>query len=157
MHDGLRVGGRERARDLDAEREKIIRRERSVREELTERPSVHEFEDEEHVAVLLDHVVDHGQVRIVEPARAPDLAQEPGARRGILAQPRRHALDRDVAVQAVIPGAVDLAHAARPQLVRDDIATLLQALADEAGRGRGAVRRHRRRDHEPPEVDCVTA
>ena len=135
MHDGLRVGGRERARDLDAEREKIIGRERPVREEFTERPPVHQLEDEEDVAVLLEHVVDHGQVRIVEPARAPHLAQEPGARRGILAQPGRHALDRDVAVQAGVPGAVDLAHAARPQLVRDDIAALFQALADEAGRG----------------------
>ena len=92
----------------------------------------------EEVPALVDaHLVDGDDVRMVQTRRRNGLGAEPLDQVRTGARPEGHHLDRDHAVQAALPGAIDHAHAAA--------ADLLQQFVVAKGKlGRGRPRTFRR-------------
>ena len=71
------------------------------------------------VGRLRSHVVDGQDVRVVEGGHGPRLALEPCEPFGVGGQLRGQHLDRDLASQPRVAGAVDLAHPAGPDEAED--------------------------------------
>ena len=82
-------------------------------------------------------VVDRDDVRVVDRRGQPRLAQEPLAEAHVLGQLRREDLQRDVAVEREVVGAVDDAHPAAAE----------QRLQPVAGQLRAETRIHAHRAH----------
>ncbi len=116
MHDAPAVGGVEGGGDLDAVLDHLRHRDRTLRDAIGKRLSLDELEDEEvdvgTVHLLAAHVMDRADVRMVERGDRFRLAFEARAERFVVREAGRENLDRDLALQARVPGPVDLAHAA---------------------------------------------
>ena len=110
VHEALRVHGREAPRDLDPERDRLRRVDGPAPQAPAERLALQELGDDERHAVRLADVEHGDHVRIADRGRRPRLRGQPRARVAAGA-PVQH-LQRDVAAQAMVAGAVDLAHAA---------------------------------------------
>ena len=84
----------------------------------------------------LEHVVDLDDRGMVELRHRPGLAPEAGAA-GLVESPvGADALDRDVALESLVPGQVDLAHAALSEQGLDAVGTDPPAPPSLSGRGR---------------------
>src|SRR5207249_1947331 len=75
--------------------------------------------DEFHDQGALFHAVDGRDVRMIELCQDLRFALEARHALGILSEGRREHLDRHVAIQARVPRAIDLAHAARAERRED--------------------------------------
>ena len=121
MDDTRRMRGRQRSRDLRRDVEDGIDGQWFAHEPRAKRFPIHQREHEGAAAVALFDPVYRRDVRVVErrqQARFPFEACQPI---GIVRERRRQDLDRDVAPQARIAGAIHVAHPAgaeqRPNLV----------------------------------------
>ena len=101
-----------RVGDLDAELEHAVERQRAARELVLQRPAVEQFHDDELLAVVLADVVDRADVRVVERRGDARLAAEAVERFGVGGEIGGQELQRDLAAEADVLGAVDHAHAA---------------------------------------------
>ena len=138
VHDALLVGLRERVRDLRGDPERLVDRDAPAREPLGQVLALHQLEREERHTVRLLEPVDGGDVRVVERGEQPRLAPEAREPRGVLPHLGRQDLERHVAPELRVGGAVDLAHPARAD--RGGDAVVGEASADQ-GRGHGASTR----------------
>ena len=107
--------GRERAAQLDADAGNLLRRERSALGELgLERPAFDELHPEAGAAVDALGAVDSGDVRMTHARHQPAFVyDEPVLGAVVVAEQ----LQRDVAIEARVPGAIDVAEAAAADLL----------------------------------------
>ncbi len=112
MNDAAGVRGVEAIRDFDAELEDTVERQRSARDLVLQRPAIEQLHDDEPLGAVLADVVDGADVWMVERRGDAGLALEPIQRLGIAGQIGRQELQRDLAAQTHVFGAIDDAHAA---------------------------------------------
>ena len=131
MDDALVVGLLERLGDLPRDLERLVDGDGAAREALLEVLALDQLEGEEGLAVRLLEPVDRGDVRVVERGEEVRLALEAREALGVLRHLRRQHLDRDVAAEVRVGGAVDLAHPAGAEGGGDPV--VRQRLADQRG------------------------
>jgi hypothetical protein len=112
MDDSLLVRGHERLADLARNGECDGDRKRSTVEPIGQRRSLDQLEDQGSDAVRFFQAVDGADVRVIECGERPRFTREARAPFGVGGEVRREDLDRDVAPELVVAGAVDLAHPA---------------------------------------------
>ena len=112
MDDAACVRGVEAVRDLDAELEDTVERQRSARDLVLQRPAIEQFHDDEPLGSVLADVVDGADVGMVERRGDAGLALKPIQRFRIAREIGRQELQRDLAAQAHVFGTIDHAHAA---------------------------------------------
>ena len=121
--------------DLPADREHLGYRQwlplAPVRERFTLEQLHHQIVD----AVLVTDVEERADVRVVELRDGARLALETGADLGGRGQARGQHLDRDIAAEAGVVGAIDLAHAAGAKGGEDPVGTELGAGCKSHGKG----------------------
>jgi hypothetical protein len=120
VDDALLVGGREPPRDLDRVVERLARRQRPGSETAAKGFALQELGDDVRRAVVGPDVVDRRDVRVVQESRGSGLLLEAAEAIRVRRERRRQDLDRDVAAEARILRAVDLAHPSRTER-RDDL------------------------------------
>ena len=125
----------ERRRDLDRDLQRLVERQRALRQPVGQRLAFEVLHDEKRRALLLADVVERADVRMRELAIGAAFAVEPFAELRVGGQRVGEDLDRDGAVEARVARLVHLAHAARADRGGDLVGA-------EAGAGwRGAVER----------------
>ena len=123
MDDPLVVSGGERLGNLSGDGEGFRNRDRTARDAFGERRPVDELHDEGLGAVGLFEAVNQRDVGMVERGKHARLAPEPRQAIRIRLERGSQRLDRDVAPQIRVAGAIDLAHAAGPDGRHDLIRT----------------------------------
>ena len=112
MDDATLVRRRESPRDLHGVVDRLTFRHGAVPQPLAERLAFEQLGDDVRDGALAADVVDDQKIGMVERAGGPGFRLEaPDAHRGPRAPVSRQRLDRDVAAQARIAGAIHLAHA----------------------------------------------
>ena len=112
MDDARTVRPVERRRDLDRRLERLVDRESALRQPIRQRLALEILHDEERGAVLLAHVVQRADVRMIELRDRAGLAIEALAELRVGREGVRENLDRDRAIEPRVAGFVDLAHPA---------------------------------------------
>lgn len=147
------VGGPQRGEDAPADPGRLRHGERAPGQAVGQAAAGHQLHDQPGVRVFgtVDDVVDDGDVRVLESGARPGLAQHPlaGLPRRVRIR-RRHRrverpdlLERDLAVQDVVPRPPDQAHPAAAQALQQ-----FESAVDEPRVRRSSVHAgHRRRDH----------
>jgi len=123
VDDAAGVRGVETVGDLDAEIEHAVERQRSARDLLLQRVAVEQLHHDELLALVLADVVNRADVRVVERRGHARLASEPIERLRVGGEIRGQELQRDLAAQADVFGAVHHAHAARAEPLQDLVVT----------------------------------
>ncbi len=113
VDDPLLVRGGEAVGDLERVVDRLALRELAAGEDRAQRLAFEELLDDVGRAVVLADVVDGGDVGVVEDAGGLRLLLEAAQAVGVGGEGGRQDLDRDVAAEARVLGAVDLPHAAR--------------------------------------------
>ncbi len=113
MDDPALVRRVQRVGDLTGDIESVFQRNRTTRDAIRQCVPVDEFEHQRAEAVALLESVDGRDVRMVERGQQPRLALEAGEPVRIGREEARQDLDRDVAPELRVAGAVHLAHPAR--------------------------------------------
>jgi putative ABC transport system permease protein len=112
MDDPARVRGVERVGQLVAPLDRLFDRQRAVRQADVERAPLEQFHQQERAPLVIADVVERADVRMVQRRDDAGFAVEALERLGIVCQAGGQDLDRDVAIESSIPGAIDLAHPA---------------------------------------------
>jgi len=121
VNDAALVCRIERGGDLDRDLEHLGQTQRTLLETLAQRLALEVFHDEVVDAVVVTDVVQRADVRVVEPRDGLGLALHTLAQRGFLREVRRQNLDRHVAVEPRVAGAVNFAHAPGAEGFHDDV------------------------------------
>lgn len=111
MNDTRLVAGLERLGDLFGDRERFVDGNLPLRDAIGQRRPFDELEDQR--ARL--EAVDAGDVGVVQRGENLGLARESGDALGVGRERLRQHLERDVAVERGVAGAIHLAHAALPE------------------------------------------
>ena len=114
MDDALVVGGRERLGELPRERERLRHRKRTGGEAVGQRPAFDELEDQRRDIFGIRDTIDGRDVRMIERREGARLALEARAPSRVGSEVRRQDLERDVAAEPRVVGAIDGAHASSP-------------------------------------------
>ena len=134
MDDALAMRLVERVGDLAGNPQHIVGRQRSFLQPRGERLALEQFHDEEIdlVATLARRsafgakaadVIQHADVGMVELRNRPGFALEPCLELRIARGVRGENLDSDHALEPRVTGAIDLAHASRPQRAKNFVRT----------------------------------
>ena len=121
MDDAGGVRGGQCIGDLGQDTRGVSDRQRTARQSSRERLSVVVRHGDERLAAGLAHLVDSRDVRVIERARGPRLAQEAGGGFGIAAGGGRQELQRDLASQVEIFGEIDRPHPACSDVAQDSV------------------------------------
>jgi hypothetical protein len=113
MNDPLLMRGFEGIRDLSRDGKRLVEWQRAALQPMRERFAVNEFEDEELFAVGFVLTVDRADVRMIQRGEYPGFTAEPCKAFRIFREARGQDLQRDVASELRVTGAIHLAHAAR--------------------------------------------
>ena len=97
--------------------QRLLQRHRALRDALRQRRPFHQF----HHQRALFHAVDRRDVGMIQRRQHLRLAREARHAVGILREGLGQHLDRDVAVELGVGGALDLAHAALAELGSDAV------------------------------------
>ena len=116
MDDAAVVGVGERIGELGAVADDLFDRQRPARDALTERLALDDFHRDVGAAIGFADIVNRADVRMVEGCRRARLSQQPTAPAWMLGQVCRQDLERDVAAQLRIVGAIHLAIPPAPSL-----------------------------------------
>jgi hypothetical protein len=119
VDDAAFVGGVERRGELARDLQRLRHGQRAAHEAVRQRRPLHELHDERRRLAVV-HVVDGGDVGMIERGEHPGLALEAGAPPGIQGMDVGQQLDGDVAAEPGVACPVDLSHAPRPD-GRDDL------------------------------------
>ena len=95
--------------------QRLLQRERAAADALVEVLAVHQLQGQGEGAVRFLEAVDRRDVRVVQGGQELGLAAEAREVLRVLQEHLREELEGDLAAQAGVPRAVDLAHAAGPQ------------------------------------------
>jgi hypothetical protein len=115
VDDALGVGGGEAASGLCGEGERLARREGATTQAGAERRAVEDLRDDEGASVLGADVEDGDDVDVRESGGGPRLALEALQATVVARDSFGQDLERDLAAEAGVAGAVDLAHASCAQ------------------------------------------
>ena len=129
MRNALTMCGIERLGDLRGEHERVVEGQPPARQARVERLAGQQLHDEIRRVALDAHVVQHADVRMLEPGNQARLALEALAGSRIAHGLGAEHLERHGAAQAGVGGAIHLPHAAFAQ-GRDDF------VGAESGAGR---------------------
>ena len=119
VHDPFVVGGRQTARDLDADIDRLAGRQRSVLQPARQRLTFEQLRDDVGRVLMRPDVVDRQQIGAVQRGCRPRLELESPQPVRVAGERRRQHLDGHVAPEPVVSGPVDLAHAAGPERGHD--------------------------------------
>jgi DNA-binding TFAR19-related protein (PDSD5 family) len=138
VDDAALVSLLERLGDLPRDRSGLVERDRSALQPLREVLALHQLHGEEVGGRAVGErrgleAVDVCDVRVVERGEKPGFALEAGEALRVLPQLRRQHLDRDLALELRVGGAIHLAHAARAQRAGDLVGA--QALSGRQAHG----------------------
>ena len=111
VDDAVAVRAIERVGDLGRVADDLVGRQRPARQPRGQRLALEVLHDQEGDAVLLADVVEHADVRVVQRPDDAGFAVEALAELRVGGELRRQDLDRDLAIEAGVDGAVDLPHA----------------------------------------------
>ena len=145
VDDPLLVRGGEAVRDLHRIVDRLARRKPATREHRAQRLALEQLLDDVRgvVASVRSDVVDRGDVRVIEHARGFRLLLEAAQAVRILREGGGQHLDRDLAPEARVLGAVHLAHSPGADLAEDFVGTELRAGGEghcaDSTRGRSAA------------------
>ena len=114
MHDPAPVRLVQRVGDLPADTKRLFEGERPLGQTVGERLALEKLHDEVLELALSPYVEERADVRVRELRDRLRFSLQPLARLGRRGQPRRQDLDRDLAAEPRVFGAVDLAHPAAP-------------------------------------------
>ena len=123
MHDPALVRGCEALGDALRHRHRLAHRHRPRLQALAQAPTLQAFGDEVGHALLFADVVDDQDVRVIERARSPRFFRETAQLLCVAGQVRQQELDGDVAAQALVLRAPDLARAAGAELLHEGVRT----------------------------------
>jgi hypothetical protein len=112
VHDPAVMRAREPARDPSRDAQRFDHRERPVAEHAAERLARDVLHHEEDAPPLFAHFVERRDVGVRDGRGGPRLAQEALAPFGIRGERGRQHLDRNVAMELLVHGAIHDAHAA---------------------------------------------
>jgi hypothetical protein len=135
MHHAARVSRGEPRGDLCAVVDRLAWRQRTVSEQVAQRAAIEQFHHRVGDGAVLAEIVDRDDVRVGQRGDGTRFGFEPSACDRIVRQRVGDDLDRDVALQSRIAGAVHLAHSAGTEQVEDFVRA-----NSTAGLGRHAVR-----------------
>ena len=150
MHDSLLVRRVECLRELGGDGQRLLERNRSLGEALCEVFAFHELHRQCDDSACVLEPVDRRDVRMIQRGEHLRLAPEAGDSLWIGREGLGQDLDRDLATELGVAGAIHLAHAASADggedLVRTDVGTgaqgqargLYAPAAGEAARGRSS-------------------
>ena len=113
MNDALAVRCLQRFSDLDAELQGLLDGQRAALHPVTQGLAFQVLHHQEVHALLLADVVQRANVRMRQLGDGAGLALEALVQVREVGKPGREDLDGDGAVEACVPGPVDLAHAPR--------------------------------------------
>ena len=127
----------QRLGDLPGDRQRFLEWKRPLRDPIRERRPLDEFHDERGDATGILESVDLCDVWIVQCRQRPGLALETSQALRIRCHAGRQDLDRHVAIEARVTGAIDLAHSAASNqlddVVRPDARATRQAHSETPG------------------------
>ncbi len=129
MDDALLVRGLERLDDLPRNRQRLVERQRTLRDTVGQRRPLDELHHERARAATLFEAVDLRDVRVIERGQELRFALETREPIRVARERFEQDLDRDLPVEPRITGSIHLAHAARAERRHDFNGT-------EAGAGR---------------------
>ena len=135
MDDSFGVGGIERVRNLDGQRQNLFDLHRWPCDPMLQRHAIQKLHGDEGLAVLFANFVDGADVGMVQGRSRLRLALKPGQRLGIFGHVIRQELQGDKAVQGYILGLVNHAHPAAAEFLDD--AVVRDGLADHGLAGHG--------------------
>ena len=119
VDDATLVRGSQALSDCDAAVDRLARGNRAVLERLAQRHPFEQLGDDERRAVVLTEVVHGEDVRVIERGGGAGFLFEAREPFRIAGKCRRQHLDRHDALETIVAGAVDLAHAARAERTED--------------------------------------
>jgi hypothetical protein len=119
VDDALLVRGLERVGELPHDRQRLVHRHGVLRDAVGERGAVHQLHDERLRRRRVLDAVDRTDVRMIQLGERSGLALEAGEPLRVLRQRCWQHLERDVAIQLGVAGAIHLAHSARANLRGD--------------------------------------
>ena len=122
MDDSARVRVGERGGDRRAEPSRLVPAERAAAGHRVEAVALDELENEDGLPAVLEDVVEPDDVRVLEPGECRRLALEARAELLVVRDPGMQHLERDIALEALVVGAPDDAHATAAELVAQAIA-----------------------------------
>ena len=120
MHNAFVMGGLQRERDLTRDLGRFVERHRTTLDTIRQGAAFEQLEHQHAAGWRLFESVDGADVRMIERRQQLRLALEARHALGIIGQRRGQQLQRDVAAERGIAGAIDLAHAAGAEQ-RDDL------------------------------------
>ena len=109
MHELLLVRRFERLGDLAGDPQLVGERKGTLTQAPVQRVAFDVLHDDERGIVHLEELEDPADERVIERGGGERFAPEPLPRHGIAGQMPRQSLDRDAAIEAGVPRAVDLA------------------------------------------------
>ena len=119
MHDSSLVSGGETGDDLHRQFDRPFGWQSLPGNRGVQSVTLEEFGDDEWLAVVFADVVDGQDIRMVERSRGSRLVFEPAQAVGVAAHRIGQDLDRDVAVEPIVVGAVDQSHTALADFLDD--------------------------------------
>ena len=119
MDDAVIVGGFERFGDLPRDRQCFVDRNRSARDSLRQVLAFDEFHHQCSDTARLFQSVNVRDVRVIQRCEHLRFATESGEAIGIVGNGGKQDLDRNVAIQLRVAGAIDLTHPARTERGED--------------------------------------
>jgi hypothetical protein len=121
MHDAARVRGRDAIGNREHDLQRLSRRERRAVEARAQRFSLQQFRDGVMDAVLAAEIEDGQDVRMRQRRDRTRLAIKTIERNLVLLEMRRQHLDRNIAMQPRILGAINLTHPTDRDQVEDRV------------------------------------
>ncbi len=134
VHQPGGVGRRQGVDQLDRLLQQFVHRQRAPSQPRRQGLAGDQLHHQVVDAVVVTHVVQGADVRMVELGEGARLALEAGGQLRRIPQPPRQHLDRHLALEALVPGPVDLTHAAGAQGGDDGVG----AEAGAGGQGHGS-------------------
>jgi hypothetical protein len=121
MDDAVRVRRLDRVGDLGREVHDASLGQRPRLEQVLQRLPLEQFHHQEAASLVLAEVVDGADIGMIERRGGARLPLETLDRGGVIREPRREELERDVASQASVLRPIDNAHSAAAEFVEDPV------------------------------------
>ena len=112
MDDAALVRGFQRIGDLTRDRERVVERQRTLGDLFRQRLALDELEHQRGAAIHVLEAVNRADVGMIQRRQHARFALEAREAFWIAREQPRQDLDRDLATELLIMGAIDLAHAA---------------------------------------------
>src|SRR5215510_14575848 len=114
MHDPLFVGGFERVRDLQGDRQRLAKRNRPARNAIGESRAVDQLQYERMDTIGFLEPINRGDVRMIQRGEELRLALEPRQKIRIEREGCRQDFQRDISIESGVTSSIHLTHAAAP-------------------------------------------